>query len=103
VIAGGGATLAGTVQAVFSSGSYASRTYTILAVAGGLAGTTFNVLTTTNLPAGFTPSLSYTATDVILNLTAALSPGGSSGSNQQNVAARSTISSTMAARCQPAS
>ena len=86
VIAGGGATLAGTVQAVFSSGSYASRTYTILAVAGGLAGTTFNVLTTTNLPAGFTPSLSYTATDVILNLTAALSPGGSSGSNQQNVA-----------------
>ena len=75
VIAGGAATLAGTVQAVFASGSYASRTYTILAAAGGLAGTTFNALTTTNLPAGFTPSLSYTATDVILNLTAALGAG----------------------------
>ena len=64
------------MQAAFASGSYASRTYTILSAAGGLGGTTFNVLTTTNLPAGFTPSLSYTATDVILNLTAALSPAG---------------------------
>ena len=86
VIAGGTATLAGTVQAVFASGSYASRTFTILTAAGGLAGTTFNALTTTNLPAGFTPSLSYTATNVILNLTAALGAGGLSGGNQQNVA-----------------
>jgi autotransporter-associated beta strand protein len=86
MIAGGSATLAGTVQAVFASGSYASRTFTILSAAGGLAGTTFNALTTTNLPAGFTPSLSYSNTDVILNLTAALGAGGLSGSNQQNVA-----------------
>ena len=85
VITGGSATLAGTVQAVFASGSYVSRTYTILTAAGGLGGTTFNTLTTTNLPAGFTPSLSYTATDVILNLTSALGTGGLSG-NQQNVA-----------------
>jgi hypothetical protein len=72
VTAGGSATLAGTVQAAFASGSYAARTYTILSAAGGLNGTTFNTLTTSNLPAGFTPSLSYTATSAILNLTATL-------------------------------
>jgi autotransporter-associated beta strand protein len=83
VTAGGSATLAGTVQAAFASGSYAARTYTILSAAGGLNGTTFNSLTTTNLPAGFTASLSYTATDAILNLTATLgqpsAAGGPSG------------------------
>src|SRR5262249_40436648 len=68
---GGSATLAGTVQAAFAPGSYVTRTYTILSAAGGRSGT-FNALTTTNLPANFTASLSYTATDVILNLTAAL-------------------------------
>jgi autotransporter-associated beta strand protein len=72
VTAGGSATLAGTVQAAFASGSYASRTYTILSAAGGLNGTTFNNLTTTNLPAGFTANLSYSATSAILNLTATL-------------------------------
>src|SRR5262249_7994043 len=52
----------------------------------------FNALTTTNLPAGFTASLSYTPTAALLNLTAALGGGGpSSGGaglsiNQQNVA-----------------
>jgi autotransporter-associated beta strand protein len=68
---GGTATLAGTVQAAFAPGSYVTRAYTILSAAGGRNGT-FNALTTTNLPANFTASLSYTATDVILNLTAAL-------------------------------
>jgi autotransporter-associated beta strand protein/T5SS/PEP-CTERM-associated repeat protein len=68
---GGTATLAGTVQAVFAAGSYVTRAYTILSAAGGRIGT-FNALTTTNLPANFTASLSYTATDAILNLTAAL-------------------------------
>ena len=78
VTAGGSATLAGTVQAAFASGRYASRTYTILSAAGGLGGTTFNALTTSNLPAGFSASLSYSASDVILNLTAQLHaiPGG---------------------------
>jgi YVTN family beta-propeller protein/autotransporter-associated beta strand protein len=66
------ATLAGTVQAAFAAGSYATRTYTILSAVGGLGGTTFNTLSTSNLPAGFTASLSYTATDAILNLTATL-------------------------------
>ena len=70
--AGGSATLAGTVNAAFAPGSYVSRTYTILSAAGGLNGTTFNTLTTTSLPAGFTASLTYTATDAILNLTATL-------------------------------
>ena len=42
VTAGGSATLAGTVNAAFASGSYVSRTYTILSAAGGLNGTTFN-------------------------------------------------------------
>jgi autotransporter-associated beta strand protein len=70
--ASGSAALAGTVQAAFAAGSYATRTYTILSAAGGLGGTTFNTLTTSNLPAGFTASLSYTATDAILNLTATL-------------------------------
>jgi uncharacterized protein with beta-barrel porin domain len=79
VTAGGSATLAGTVQAAFASGSYAARTYTILSAAGGLNGTTFNTLTTSNLPAGFTASLSYTATDAILNLTAALGQPGAPG------------------------
>ena len=69
----GTASLAGTVQAVFGPGSYIARTYTILSAAGGRTGT-FGSLTTTGLPAGFTASLSYTATDAILNLTAMLGP-----------------------------
>ena len=62
VTSGGTATLAGTVQAAFASGTYATRAYTILSAAGGLGGTTFGSLTTTNLPAGFAASLSYTNT-----------------------------------------
>src|SRR5262249_39220063 len=89
---GGTATLAGTVQAAFAAGSYVTRAYTILSAAGGRIGT-FNASTTTNLTANFTASLSYTATDGNLNLTAALGalttlgvpnvpsgPGGSGGS-----------------------
>jgi autotransporter-associated beta strand protein len=93
VTAGGSATLAGSVQAVFASGSYMARTYTIISAAGGRSGT-FGSLTTGNLPAGFTASLSYTATDAILNLTATLgqptgpsAPGTASASSAQpNVA-----------------
>ena len=67
----GTATLGGTVQAVFGPGSYVARTYTIVSAAGGRSGT-FGGLTTSTLPAGFSASLSYTATDAILNLTATL-------------------------------
>jgi len=90
VTAGGSAALAGTVQAVFASGSYAARAYTIVSAAGGRSGT-FNTLTTTNLPSGFTASLSYTATDAVLNLTATLAQSPSAltcgfSINQCNVA-----------------
>src|SRR5262249_33665704 len=43
-------------------------------------GTTFNALTTSNLPSGFTANLSYTAHDVILGLTATLGGGPSAPS-----------------------
>jgi autotransporter-associated beta strand protein len=82
----GTAALAGTVSAVFGSGGYASRNYTILSAAGGFGGTTFGALTTTNLPAGFTPALSYTASDAVVNLTATLGQGAGLSQNQQNVA-----------------
>src|SRR5262249_52477360 len=58
----GSAALGGTVQAAFAPGSYIVRSYNILSAAGGLGGTTFGSLTTSNLPAGFTASLSYTGT-----------------------------------------
>lgn len=83
----GTATLAGAVQAIFASGSYISKQYTILHSAG-LSGT-FSTLSTTNLPANFNTNLSYTTTDALLNLTAILgqqSPGGGFSGNQSNVA-----------------
>jgi YVTN family beta-propeller protein/autotransporter-associated beta strand protein len=90
------ASLASTVQAVFAPASYVVRQYAILHSAG-LNGTTFSGLGTTNLPANFSASLSYTATDVLLNLTAnlgasasALGPSalglGGLSQNQLNVA-----------------
>ena len=88
----GTVTLAGTVAAAFSSGSYAQNSYTVLHSAG-LGGTTFSNVATTNLPAGFTASLGYSATDVTLNLVAVLGQSQSSLSyasalngNQFNVA-----------------
>jgi uncharacterized protein with beta-barrel porin domain len=83
-VVGGTAALAGTVNASFAPGSYATKQYDILR-SGGLGGTTFNTLTT-NLPANFASSLSYTATDVLLNLTAALGAQQGLHGNQQSVA-----------------
>jgi uncharacterized protein with beta-barrel porin domain len=79
------ATLAGNVLAVFAPGSYVTNQYDILHSAG-LNGTTFTALGTTNLPAGFIANLSYTPTDVFLNLTAALGQIGALSGNQQNIA-----------------
>ena len=79
------AALAGNVQAVFSPGSYLTRSYAILSATGGLGGTKFGSLTTTNLPAGFAATLTYNTNEVLLNLFAALPSGGLNG-NQQNVA-----------------
>jgi autotransporter-associated beta strand protein len=81
----GTATLTGaSVQLVFDPGSYVSRSYTILTATGGLGGTTFAGLNGT--PANFSTSLSYTATDVVLNLTAQLGTGAALTPNQRNVA-----------------
>ena len=93
----GTATLGGaSVLALFSSGSYVSKQYTILNATGGVSGT-FNTLANTNLPAGFASTLSYDATHAYLNLALNLTPSGPGGSsapvnggintNQRNVAA----------------
>ena len=54
---GGSATLAGTAVAAFAPGSYVTRNYTILSATGGLGGSAFDALATSNLPAGFTARL----------------------------------------------
>jgi autotransporter-associated beta strand protein len=79
---GGSATLGGTVQASFVSGA-AVKTYDILHSAG-LGGTTFSGATSLN--PNYAVSLSYTPTDVLLNLTAQLGGGGGLNPNQQGVA-----------------
>ncbi|NVO14760.1 MAG: autotransporter domain-containing protein [Rhodoplanes sp.] len=81
----GTATLAGSVAALFQPGTYVTRNYVILSAAGGLGGTQFAGLASTNLPAGFTTGFSYTTTDVLLNLTAALGVGQGLNQNQQAV------------------
>jgi uncharacterized protein with beta-barrel porin domain len=69
---------------VLAPGSYAARQYTILHAAGGLGGTTFSGVSVPN----FAATLSYSPTDVLLNLTAAtLGAGTALNQNQQNVAA----------------
>lgn len=82
----GSAVLAGTVLANFAPGSYVSRQYTILSASGGLGGTTFAGLNTSNVPQNFLASLSYDPNNVYLDLTAALGLGGALSVNQQNVA-----------------
>ncbi|HEY6992365.1 MAG TPA: autotransporter outer membrane beta-barrel domain-containing protein, partial [Xanthobacteraceae bacterium] len=67
----GSATLTGaSVQAVFAPGSFLQRSHIILH-SGGLGGTTFSGVSA-NVPPNFTASLSYTTTDVNLNLIARL-------------------------------
>ena len=84
----GTASLGGAVQAVFAPGiGNPAKSYNILH-ANGLGGT-FAKLETTNLPVGFTASLSYTQTDVMLNVKATLGgPQQATGlsSNHQSVA-----------------
>jgi autotransporter-associated beta strand protein len=82
----GAATLGGaTVNASFAAGAYIARQYTILNATGGVGGT-FGSVVNTNLPSGFTSSLSYDANNVFLNLALNFStPTGLNG-NQQNVA-----------------
>ena len=81
----GTAALAGNVEAVFAPGSYTGKQYDILHTAG-LNGTAFAGVTDANLPPGFATSLSYSATDVFLNLTAQLGNQSPLNQNQQSVA-----------------
>jgi outer membrane autotransporter protein len=83
----GSATLDGTVHAIFQAGSYMDHSYTILSAAAGLGGTTFDSLSTTNLPSGFDATLDYSGNDVVLILQANGAPPSPSGGlprNQQN-------------------
>jgi uncharacterized protein with beta-barrel porin domain len=79
----GTASLAGTVQANLASGTYTKKSYDILHSAG-LGGTTFNTLVLSN--PNFSGSLSYTGTDVFLNLAPNLGGATNLNQNQQNVA-----------------
>ncbi len=84
---GGTATLTGgIVNAQLAFGSHVSQRYTILTAAGGLGGTTFAGLTSTNLPAGASESLSYDSHDVYLKLTAGFTNYTGLSRNQQQVA-----------------
>jgi autotransporter-associated beta strand protein len=91
-VTGSASLTGGTVNAQFAPGTYLTKQYTILTAASGLGGTTFAGLSNTNLPAGFTDSLSYSGNSAFLNLTATLGapstgvlPAGLNP-NQQNVA-----------------
>lgn len=81
----GGASLQGTAIASFASGNYTPAPQLLLSAAGGRTGT-FGNLVTLGLPPGLSASLSYTPTDVMLNLTAVLGTGTTLTANQSNVA-----------------
>ncbi|ABD06683.1 Outer membrane autotransporter [Rhodopseudomonas palustris HaA2] len=70
----GTATLGGaTVNAIFASGSYVEKQYTILNAAGGIVGT-FGSVVNSNLPSGFKSSLGYDANNAYLNLVLDFTP-----------------------------
>ena len=80
----GTATLAGTVNAVFETGSYVPRSYTILSATAGRTGT-FDTLVAAPPSALLQASLSYTSTDVRLNLIASTTGVPGLSNNQKNV------------------
>ncbi|WP_421996011.1 autotransporter outer membrane beta-barrel domain-containing protein [Reyranella sp.] len=82
----GSASLQGTAVATFAAGDYFSPApQVVLSAAGGRSGT-FDSLSTLGLPPGLLASLSYTPSDVLLNLTAVLGAGTSLMGNQSAVA-----------------
>jgi autotransporter-associated beta strand protein len=72
-----------TVNAMFASGSYISKRYTIL-TAGSVSGT-FGSLVNTNLPSNFSDALSYDATHAYLDLRLNFGLPGNLNGNQQAV------------------
>ncbi|MGY4568818.1 uncharacterized protein with beta-barrel porin domain [Bradyrhizobium sp. USDA 3256] len=90
----GTATLGGaTVRATFAAGTYVAKQYTIVNATGGVIGT-FSSLVNTNLPSGFTPSLSYDGNNAYLDLALNFTPpngptppdfGSGLNVNQRNV------------------
>jgi len=87
-VTGAAALTGATVNASFAGGSYVAKQYTILTATGGVTGT-FSGLVNSNLPAGFTSTLSYDGNDAFLNLAMVMSqpsPSFSLNTNQQNVA-----------------
>ena len=76
----------GTVDTLFAPGSYVAKQFDILHASGGLGGTAFATLANANLPAGFIDSLSYSGTDVFLNLTAGFATAPGLTINERNVA-----------------
>ncbi len=83
-VSGAAALNGATVAAIWSPGSYIFKQYTILD-AGSVSGT-FGSIVNSNLPSGFSDTLSYDATHAYLNLIMgpATGPGGLT-INQQNV------------------
>lgn len=82
----GSASLQGTAIASFYPGNYNTpQPQVVLSAAGGRSGT-FGNLATLGLPPGLSASLSYTPTDVLLDLTAVLGAGTTLTANQSNVA-----------------
>ncbi|HWU61330.1 MAG TPA: S8 family serine peptidase [Ensifer sp.] len=71
----------GTVQATYQAGNYIAKQYTL--ISGGAVNGRFASLTNTNIPVGFSTSLSYTPTSVLLDLVASL--GAGLNPNQQAV------------------
>ncbi len=82
--AGGSASLNGAVDGLLAPGSYSGKTTYDILNAASVSGT-FTGFTPLNLP-GFTGTLTYLPTEVLLNLNAQLGAGGGLNTNQQNVA-----------------
>jgi autotransporter-associated beta strand protein len=88
----GASTLGGAiVNAIYASGSYVAKQYTILTTGSRIGN--FGSLVNTNLPANFKPTLAYDSTHVWLNLalnfaptppTTPTSPGSTPGSGAPN-------------------
>jgi uncharacterized protein with beta-barrel porin domain len=90
----GSAALGGaTVQAMFASGSYVAKQYSILTAAGGLGGSTFGSVVNSNLPFNFKTGLSYDATHAYLDLSLAfISASGPALSGNEQAVGNALIS-----------